>query len=109
MHCQLFGIDFDTFASFGQNRINAQEPFSMTILALRTSRHANGVSALHGRVSQRIWAEVWAGVPVQEVPITSVTNGIHTKTWAAPGVFSVNWPEALTGIVTMLATGPEGL
>src|SRR5439155_20908547 len=46
------GIDFDTFASFGQTRIDPHEPFSMTILALRTSRHANGVSALHGKVSQ---------------------------------------------------------
>lgn len=96
------GIDFDTFASFGQNRSNGQEPFSMTILALRTSRHANGVSALHGRVSQRIWAEVWSGVPVHEVPITSVTNGIHTKTWAAPDFIKLydkhlpGWEENLT-------------
>jgi starch phosphorylase len=41
------------------------------------------VSALHGRVSQRLWEDVWAGVPRSEVPITSVTNGIHTKTWAS--------------------------
>jgi glycogen phosphorylase len=96
------GIDWDTFASFGQNRTHSKEPFSMTILALRTSRHANGVSALHGRVSQRIWAEVWAGVPVHEVPITSVTNGIHTKTWAAPDFMKLydrylpGWEEQLT-------------
>lgn len=77
------GIDFETFASFGQTRKDPHDPFSMTILALRTSRHANGVSALHGRVSQKLWQDVWTGVPVQEVPITSVTNGIHTKTWAA--------------------------
>ena len=98
------GIDFETFVSFGQNRLDSQEPFSMTILALRTSRHANGVSALHGRVSQRIWAEVWAGVPVQEVPITSVTNGIHTKTWAAPDFIKLydrylpGWEENLTNV-----------
>jgi starch phosphorylase len=78
------GIDFDTFMSFGQTRKEAREPFSMTILALRTSRHANGVSALHGRVSQGLWKDVWAGVPQEEVPITSITNGIHTKTWMAP-------------------------
>jgi starch phosphorylase len=46
------GIDWPTFASFGQFRHHPTEPFSMTILALRTSRHANGVSKLHGRVSQ---------------------------------------------------------
>ena len=78
------GIDFETFVSFGQTRKDPTEPFSMTILALRTSRHANGVSALHGRVSQGLWKDVWAGVPEDEVPITSVTNGIHTKTWMAP-------------------------
>ena len=78
------GIDWATFVSFGQFRHNAIEPFSMTILALRTSRHANGVSELHGRVSQGLWKDVWAGVPQNEVPITSITNGIHTKTWMAP-------------------------
>ena len=78
------GIDFETFASFGQFRTDPSETFSMTILALRTSRHANGVSELHGRVSQGLWKDVWTGVPQNEVPITSVTNGIHTKTWMAP-------------------------
>jgi starch phosphorylase len=78
------GIDFETFASFGQLRKHSGEPFSMTILALRTSRHANGVSELHGRVSQGLWKDVWQGVPQREVPITSITNGIHTKTWMAP-------------------------
>lgn len=96
------GIDFDTFASFGQFRLNATEPFSMTILALRMSRHANGVSELHGRVSQGLWKDVWAGVPQNEVPITSVTNGIHTKTWAAPEFIALydqylpGWEENLT-------------
>ena len=78
------GLDIETFLSYGQTRTNPHEPFSMTILALRTSRHANGVSALHGDVSRGLWKDVWAGVPEQEVPITSITNGIHTKTWMAP-------------------------
>ena len=78
------GIDFDLFVSFGQTRKDPVEPFSMTILALRTSRHANGVSELHGKVSQGLWKDVWSGVPEHEVPITSITNGIHTRTWMAP-------------------------
>ncbi|MGF1657778.1 MAG: alpha-glucan family phosphorylase [Verrucomicrobiales bacterium] len=78
------GIDFNTLFSFGQTRLATEEPFSMTILALRSSRHANGVSALHGDVSQGLWKHVWSGVPQHEVPITSITNGIHTKTWMAP-------------------------
>ncbi len=95
-------IDFETFASFGQTRVDATEPFSMTILALRSSRHANGVSALHGRVSQGLWKDVWRGVPQDEVPITSVTNGIHTKTWMAPDFIKIydkylpGWEEHLT-------------
>ncbi len=96
------GIDFETFASFGQTRKDPHEPFSMTILALRSSRHANGVSALHGHVSQGLWKDVWAGVPKDEVPITSVTNGIHTKTWMAPdfiGIYDTylpGWEQNLT-------------
>ncbi len=96
------GIDFGTFASFGQTRNDPTEPFSMTILALRTSRHANGVSALHGRVSQGLWKDVWSGVPENEVPITSITNGVHTKTWMAPEFAALydkylpDWEERLT-------------
>ncbi|HEX4086748.1 MAG TPA: alpha-glucan family phosphorylase [Chthoniobacteraceae bacterium] len=78
------GISFEDFFKLGQASVNATETFSMTILALRTSRHANGVSALHGEVSRGLWQDVWSGVPRDEVPITSITNGIHTKTWMAP-------------------------
>ena len=78
------GIPLDELFSFGQTRVNPNDPFSMTILALRLSRHANGVSKLHGEVSRSLWKDVWSGVPVYEVPITSITNGIHTKTWTAP-------------------------
>ncbi len=97
------GLDFDTFMSFGQFRLSPDEPFSMTILALRSSRHANGVSALHGEVSRGLWKDVWAGVPLKEVPITSITNGIHTKTWLAPEFSALydkylgeDWEEHLT-------------
>ena len=74
----------------------------MTILALRLSRHANGVSKLHGEVSRSLWKDVWTGVPVHEVPITSITNGIHTKTWMAPEFSALyrkhlgDWEEHLT-------------
>jgi glycogen phosphorylase len=77
-------LPFDEFMSFGQTRLDRTDPFSMTILALRMSRHANGVSKLHGEVSRGLWKDVWTGVPVHEVPITSITNGVHTKTWMAP-------------------------
>jgi starch phosphorylase len=96
------GLPFDEFFSFGQTRINTSDPFSMTILALRMSRHSNGVSKLHGEVSRGLWKDVWSGVPQHEVPITYVTNGIHTKTWMAPEFSALyekylgNWEEKLT-------------
>src|SRR5438477_2219028 len=95
-------IPFDELFTFGQTRVNTSDPFSMTILALRVSRHANGVSKLHGEVSRALWKGVWAGVPVHEVPITSITNGIHTKTWMAPEFSELyqkylgDWQEHLT-------------
>ncbi|HZJ16562.1 MAG TPA: alpha-glucan family phosphorylase [Chthoniobacteraceae bacterium] len=100
------GIDWPTFASFGQFRHHPTEPFSMTILALRTSRHANGVSKLHGRVSQGLWKDVWAGVPQNEVPITSITNGIHTRTWMAPA-FAELYDRYLPGWEEHLADGGD--
>ena len=96
------GIPFDELFSFGQTRVDRNDPFSMTILALRLSRHANGVSKLHGQVSRSLWKDVWTGVPEHEVPITSVTNGIHTKTWMAPEFSALyrkylgDWEEKLT-------------
>ena len=95
-------IPFDELFRFGQTTTAPVASFSMTILALRMSRHANGVSKLHGEVSQSLWKDVWAGVPTHEVPITSITNGIHTKTWMAPEFSSLytkylgDWEEHLT-------------
>ncbi len=55
--------------------------FSMTVLALRLSGKHNGVSELHGQVSRKMWQWLWPDKPAEEVPITHVTNGIHTETW----------------------------
>jgi glycogen phosphorylase len=95
-------IPFDELFRFGQTTTDPVDSFSMTILALRMSRHANGVSQLHGEVSQSLWQDVWAGVPTHEVPIASITNGIHTKTWMAPEFSALYtkhlgpWEEHLT-------------
>ena len=95
-------IPFDALFHFGQTTTEPVASFSMTILALRTSRHANGVSKLHGQVSQALWKDIWAGVPTHEVPITSITNGVHTKTWMAPEFSALytkylgDWEEHLT-------------
>jgi len=55
--------------------------FSMTILALRMTSKANGVSRLHATVAREMWQDIWTGLPRREVPITHITNGIHTNTW----------------------------
>src|SRR5207247_2103729 len=57
------------------------DPFYMTVLALRMTGWRNGVSHLHGRVTRRMWQVVWPEVPEDQVPITSVTNGVHAPTW----------------------------
>ena len=53
----------------------------MTVLALRMSRGANGVSELHGDVSRRMWKDLYPGTDVDSVPITAVTNGVHIAGW----------------------------
>lgn len=60
---------------------NQKEDFCMTVLALNFSAENNGVSELHGHVSREMWKDIWKGVPAKELPIDSITNGIHTLSW----------------------------
>jgi len=60
--------------------------FNMAVMALRLTGRANGVSRLHGRVSREMFAPLWPGFDPQEVPIGSVTNGVHAPAWVAPGL-----------------------
>jgi glycogen phosphorylase len=78
---QELGISREEFMDLGKHQESWGEAFNMTVLALRTSGYANGVSELHGTVSREMWQSVWPGRPVDEVPITHVTNGIHSPTW----------------------------
>ena len=57
------------------------EPFCMTVLALKLSRAANGVSELHGQVSREMWEELYPGTTAEKVPIGHITNGIHIPGW----------------------------
>ena len=57
--------------------------FNMTLLAMHTCAHLNGVAALHGEVSRQMFGRFWGDVPTDEVPIGSVTNGVHAPTWQA--------------------------
>ncbi len=62
---------------------NQDEPVCTTVLALRTSRGANGVSERHGEVARHMWQRLWPGRATGDVPIRAVTNGVHTPTWMA--------------------------
>jgi starch phosphorylase len=78
------GLSTDQLMDFGRIKPgDGGEKFTMTVLALRMSRGANGVSELHGRVSRDMWKDLYPGVPVDKVPIGHVTNGIHTPGWTA--------------------------
>lgn len=78
------GVDRDEFLGLGYHEQAWGATFSMTVLALGLSSFANGVSALHGEVSRAMWQELWPGLPMDEVEITHITNGVHTGTWIAP-------------------------
>jgi starch phosphorylase len=81
------GVDRGKLYTLGrQNPGHDGEPFGMTVLALKTSNTSNGVSALHGEVSRKMWQAIWGGLPAAEVPIGSITNGVHTASWVAPEV-----------------------
>ncbi|WLT31272.1 alpha-glucan family phosphorylase [Geothrix sp. PMB-07] len=70
----------------GLGRVNPHDhgsPFLPTVLALKLSRRANGVSALHGVVSRKMWNHLYPGRREEEVPIGHVTNGVHLPTWLA--------------------------
>ncbi|MGM0453937.1 MAG: alpha-glucan family phosphorylase [Thermodesulfobacteriota bacterium] len=73
------GTDVETVISWGQheNHFNPETRLSMFVLALRFAQYCNGVSQLHGAVARGMWAHVWPKRPVEEVPISHVTNGIH--------------------------------
>jgi len=58
--------------------------FNMTVLSLSLAGRSNGVSKLHGRVTRRMWKSLWPTLPEDEIPVTSITNGVHAPTWIAP-------------------------
>jgi len=78
------GISLPVLLGFGRLHPTDQgEPFCMTVLALRMSSFANGVSRLHGRVSRRMWRDVWPHFPVQDLPLGHITNGVHIASWVS--------------------------
>jgi starch phosphorylase len=79
-----WGIDRQAFLELG---INPQDPgagFNMTVFALRTSRFRNAVSQRHGQIARKMWSHLWPDKKEEEVPIQTITNGVHLSTWIEP-------------------------
>jgi len=82
---EALSISFDDLMALGRrDRRDSSEPFNMAYLAIRGSGAVNGVSKLHGEVSRRLFQTLFPRWPEPEVPVTYVTNGVHTPTWDSP-------------------------
>ncbi len=81
---QELGLSVDEFMGLGRTSPgDKNEPFCMTVLALKASRYRNAVSNIHRRVTRNMWRSIWPGRSLDEIPIGHVTNGIHVETWLA--------------------------
>jgi starch phosphorylase len=87
---QVLGISWKDFLGLGRIYPNDErETFCMTVLALKMAAYANGVAKLHGVVSREMWRDLWPGLPIDEVPIGHVTNGVHPRTWVSSGMLDL--------------------
>lgn len=77
------GLDREQFINLARRDMSWGETFSMPLLAFRFSERRNGVSELHGQVARKMWNFLWPDKRVEDVPISYITNGIHTETWLA--------------------------
>ncbi len=95
------GIDEKQFLALGRILADDEgESFKMPILAMRLSSSINGVSKLHSEVSREMWSCLWRQVPIGEVPIRGINNGVHIKSWVSEEIAGLyerylgpNWAE----------------
>ena len=80
---QQLGLDRDQFIDLARHTVSWGETFSMPALALQLSSKSNAVSELHGQVSRGMWHFLYPEKLIEDVPITHITNGVHTGTWLA--------------------------
>ncbi|MDT5062814.1 MAG: glycogen phosphorylase [Acidobacteriota bacterium] len=96
---ELLGLSHEEFLNMGRV-VPDDELYGLTPLAIKMCRSTNGVSRKHGEVSRALWQRLWPELTVAEVPITSITNGVHAPTWVAPLIRALyekhvggNWAE----------------
>lgn len=89
--CQLEGVPVDRLLALGAENYDGGESgvFNMAVMGLRLAKRANGVSLLHGVVSREMFDGLWPGFDATEVPIVSITNGVHAPTWVDQRVFQL--------------------
>ncbi|MDR2767702.1 MAG: alpha-glucan family phosphorylase [Treponema sp.] len=81
---EILGISWKDFLALGREHPeDDHENFCMTVLALKCAAYANGVARLHGVVSRGMWKGLWPALPLDEIPIHHVTNGVHPRTWVS--------------------------
>lgn len=83
---EQLGIPWLQFMDMGRANPGSSEKFSMSVFALNTAQEANGVSKLHGCVSQKMFQPVWKGYFPEELHVGYVTNGVHLPSWATSSV-----------------------
>jgi starch phosphorylase len=79
------GISRDAFYQLGYFEQTGQN-FNMTAVSMRLADYRNGVSKKHGEVTRQMWRGIWPELPIDEVPIRHITNGVHLQTWIAPRI-----------------------
>jgi len=89
--CAMTGIPLDRLLALGAESYPGGDPgmFNMAVMGLRLAQRANGVSLLHGHVSREMFDGLWPGFDHEEVPITSITNGVHAPTWVDRRIFEM--------------------
>lgn len=87
----LPGVAAADVVALGAETYEGGDPtkFNMAVMGLRLAQRANGVSKLHGEVSREMFGALWPGFDADDVPITSVTNGVHAPTWTDPNLLEL--------------------
>ncbi|MDR2870061.1 MAG: alpha-glucan family phosphorylase, partial [Deferribacteraceae bacterium] len=106
MYAQMLGISWHDFMNMGHFEGSERTIFEMTVLALKYAVKANGVSALHGHVARLMWHQGWKRMPHAEVPIGSVTNGIHVPSYAGPAIRTLFYRELGSEWLTAMPNDP---
>jgi glycogen phosphorylase len=84
-YAEIFGLSREEFLALGrENTGDFAAPFSMAIFAIKMASFVNGVAKLHGVVSRSMFQGLWKGLPLDELPITSITNGVHARSCTSP-------------------------